>query len=272
MIDNFTKKTASNDIIVIIQHEIKKLEEWELAFPFWESPIRIIDQLKKIPRTGKFLRLSAMDPKIPIRSVYDHIWSCANTASIFLPFLSMEINLDELTKFIVYHDINEVFLGDVPSYSSAFLSNNHMQRKCFVETSEKAHYIANQFLMLFADDYIKKGLSIWNEQNASAEVIKFFALTDDVDPIINVWRYIHTFPNRLDGSNYVIVMEDFFKNPVLRKHINNFPWIESILDFLTNMEYANDYLSGKTLFEFEAYTSILDVLQLLIEKKNLFYQ
>ncbi len=92
---------------------IDDLKNEEISLPMIQN-IKIIDTLKKIPRSGKLLRLGHFMHKVKVRTVYDHMLSLAHLADCILPYINHDINVQEyedVARCIAFHELNEVVLG-----------------------------------------------------------------------------------------------------------------------------------------------------------------
>lgn len=210
-----------------VQDLLDDLATAVISFPL-HAQIEIIDSLKRLPRTGKLIRLSTFHPTIPVRSVYDHILSLAHTTDCLFPVINHGINpqeANELARCIVYHDLAEVLLGDVPAYTNITYSKR--SRAHIVAESQfrklpkgEPKRIASEFLGMFLDHRERECLKAAMRTLADLRhpVARFFQIVDKLDPIIAIWRYIHQFRGTLgsEAIEFLSRMKDFFDNPNVR--------------------------------------------------------
>ncbi|MFZ4411073.1 MAG: toll/interleukin-1 receptor domain-containing protein [Paracraurococcus sp.] len=117
-------------ILSHVQEILDDLVPEKLAMPL-NRRMPIIDTLKKIPRSGKRVRLVDFKPTLKPRSVYDHILSLAHIADCLLPHIETRLKaseLGDLSLCIAYHELNEMVLGDIPSYTSLTNEKRNMIR------------------------------------------------------------------------------------------------------------------------------------------------
>lgn len=184
------------------------------------TTINILKSLKKIPRSGKIIRLATFHPIVDIRSIYDHILSVAHTADWLIPQLNIELsNEDELNlaRCIVYHDICEIFLGDIPRFTS--LTDLKRSRASILAEERLKRYsreyrdnITNTFINLFLEEKEQASMQTYQEiAYHDNDLINLFNFLDKVDPIIGVWRYLHHYRGKLDdGKKFLNRLRDFF--------------------------------------------------------------
>src|SRR5690606_632558 len=111
------KNTQSNNFIGEKTNEfLEDLSDAAIEIPF-HQPIKIVDTLKKMPRSGKLIRLHRYEPSVRIRSVFEHIQSVAHTADCLFGIADHDVTRGdaiELARLIAFHELNEVILGDIP--------------------------------------------------------------------------------------------------------------------------------------------------------------
>jgi hypothetical protein len=102
-------------IAAYVRDFLEDLTEAFIPLPL-HGTIHIIATLKKMPRSGKKIRLDTYSPRIPVRSIYDHILSLSHSADRLFPIVQHCIRPQEkvdLARCIAYHDLPEVLLGDI---------------------------------------------------------------------------------------------------------------------------------------------------------------
>jgi 5'-deoxynucleotidase YfbR-like HD superfamily hydrolase len=226
--------------------------------------LMILDTLRKLPRSGKKVRLDKFRPPLKIRSVYDHILSTAYTADCLLPHFKhslRETDYSTLALCCAYHELNEVVLGDIPTYTS--LSSNSRNRARILAEERlrsvnpaKRERIANDFISMFLGDRNRKAMehvtSLLSDESNNVSVI--FKLFDKIDPIIATWRYLHHYRGKLGSTprEFNKKMKDFYENPdpkayIRAKHIDN-----SIYDLVANLQDRakawNYYVDAGSIF------------------------
>lgn len=182
----------------------------------------LIDELKKIPRSWKHLRLDKAWIKLPKRSIYDHLVSLSRNADILIDLIDFEIDPGVLSNIIVFHDLAEVMIWDVPYFTTSELAQNLYKSKEHKDQEEnKANIIIlNKFEWKLKDDF-KFFLENFNASIDNNE-LKFFNFLDRTDPIINIWKYLNIFKKEIEINKFLSAMDDFFINPnVINFSLNN---------------------------------------------------
>lgn len=250
---------------------LKEFCDFYVETPFATG--NLAELLKQLPRTGKAVRLRRLNlPQLKARSVYDHILSLAQSAALFLPCYPQKLNPEILSAQIVYHDVNEVLLGDIPNYTDI---KEQPVPNCWTQLKKtekaKRERIANSFLALFANKAQQKSLRALKLYGAEKD---FCDLLDKIDPIIAVWRYLFVYRDQLlaNAEQFIDAMRDFFENPLLKEYAKNCPIkiLKRMLPVLTDKNSAAEYLRSGNLQEivtFECY----ETFQTLIEKTPLFF-
>ena len=238
-----------------VQDLLDDLETATITFPL-HGQIKIIDSLRRLPRSGKLIRLATFQPRIPVRSVYDHVLSIAHTADCLFPIINHGIKpeeANELARCIVYHDLAEVLLGDIPAYTN--LTNAKRSRAHIVAEAQfrklpkgEPKRIANEFLGMFLDDRERES---WNAAKLTLAdlkhpVARFFQIVDKLDPIIAVWRYVHQFQETLGSGaiEFLRRMKDFFDYRAVRDLARDYceePTIEVLALVLQDRRLAHSY-------------------------------
>ncbi len=248
------------------------------------TTINIAKSLKKIPRSGKKIRLDTFIPEVEMRSIYDHILSVAHSADYLLPEIGVDLTDTEdidISRCIVFHDVCEIFLGDIPQFTAL---NDAKRTKASILAAEKLGRFdqwyrdkaTNQFIKLFLENKMISSINRYEEiVEENGKLFKTFALLDKIDPIIGVWRYLHSYRGRLgDGSNFVSRLRDFFiyERPV--KIAQEFSGDESLLSFvntLRNRSEALHYYRTGELSSVEMFGINPEVLKSIIEGHQMRY-
>ena len=239
-----------------------------------------------IPRSGKLLRLETMDPRIPIRSIYDHILSVAHSADTLLPHIdSILSGTDkmELSRVIAYHDLCEIILGDIPQFTT--LNNSKRRRAQIMAQSRLTNLpdgypekVVNEFICLYLQSSERSSVQKACQTLESQSQIKKIAyVLDKIDPIVATWRYIHLF-REINGFNidsFLERMRAFFVNPLVLKKVNKIFPDSCIIDLINRLQnfdgarlyyHHNEILKSSNLFQFPE-----DVIRCLIEGRDFLY-
>ena len=226
--------------------------------------IKIIQQLKDTPRTGKLIRLKGFkDPvtntQFRVRSVYDHIISLSYSADILLPIIAndLENNKIDIAKCIAYHDICETLLGDIPDYTKMKSESNQRLAALELLKSKNPNEIkqtANLFIGLFLENRertILKHTETILFKKPPTPISNFIQILDKTDPIIAVWQYIYFF-GKIQSSKFDIVvfverLRDFFENSKVKEVSLKCTRDKRIAEFinkLQDMSLAEEYYSN----------------------------
>ncbi|EKE28471.1 MAG: hypothetical protein ACD_3C00054G0011 [uncultured bacterium (gcode 4)] len=193
---------------------IKKLELVNTyLIPTTWSGLRLIDELQKIPRAWKHLRLDKNWIILPKRSVYDHLVSLWRNADILMDLTELKVDIKALTDIIAFHDLAEAIIWDTPYFTTSDLAKDLHKSK---EDKDLEEMKANMLILDTFEWELKKDfwayLSSWINSETSNELLLFKYL-DRLDPIINIWRYINIFRFEIDIDHFLFAMDDFFINP-----------------------------------------------------------
>jgi len=218
----------------IYQYTVDTLEDLKdefISLPVYRK-MPILSSLKKLERSGKKVRLENFRPSVKIRSVYDHIHSVAHVADSLLPYIDHGLadnELAELARCIAYHELNEIVLGDIPTYTSLSQSKRKTA-KVFAEARlrsvppSKREKIANDFIWMFVSEKHRRSILEVNEimKNKKSSLYLIFKALDKIDPIIATWRYLHHYRGKLGDSpkKFNRKMKDFFENPDIKSFIS----------------------------------------------------
>lgn len=190
--------------------------------------LKITKSLKQLPRSGKLLRLESMEPRLPIRSIFNHIISVAHTSDVLLPFVEHSftgVELTELARVIAYHELCEVVIGDIPQYTTL---NRTKRRRAKVEAQARLsrlpngypEKVVNEFISMYLDESERESiLKMMEHQSENGPVWRVAYAFDKLDPIIATWRYLDHFRSKegFKSQDYLARMRHFFENPNVRK-------------------------------------------------------
>lgn len=224
-----------------------------------------------------------MIPKLPIRSIYDHILSVAHSADCLMPYLATGIfgrERVELARAIAYHDVCEVIIGDIPQYTRLNRTKRNRARvtaeiRLSQMPSGEPERITNEFILMFLQDSekhsMKTALDTLSQKNPVRDL--FYAL-DKIDPIVAVWRYLN-YCRRIQGfpiEEFLNRMRHFFENPRVRKviseHISD-PKMVDLVDQLQSPENARAYYEDQGIIQEQLFEFPEMAIRQLIEGREL---
>jgi 5'-deoxynucleotidase YfbR-like HD superfamily hydrolase len=243
-------KPAKEKISGVLEYTIELLDELEdefIALPF-QQRLPIVKRLKKIPRSGKKIRLDNFRPPIRIRTVYDHLLSTAHTADCLLPKLELGVppqDFAELARCIAFHELNEIVLGDLPSYTqlsdkSRKSTRNYAESRLRSVEPAKRERIANEFIWLFLGEKQRSSLetvmSVLDDTKSPRYIA--FKLFDKIDPIVSTWRYLHHYRGKLgeNARNFNRRMKDFYENPDVKNFVRDNKLDFKVSDLVSNLQ------------------------------------
>ncbi|EKE29295.1 MAG: hypothetical protein ACD_2C00193G0016 [uncultured bacterium (gcode 4)] len=201
------------------------------------NELRLIDELKKIPRAGKHLRLDKNEIKLPKRSVYDHLLSIWRNADILFEIFDMKLDRNAFMNIIAFHDLAEAIIWDIPYFTTTELAGWPLKTK---EEKDKEEEKVNSLILDSFDWSLKEDFRFflleWMSPDKSPE-LKLFNYLDRLDPIMNIWIYINMFRDEIDITHFLNAMDDFFINPNVIKFAFNSE-TEDLVRFFQNKEHA----------------------------------
>lgn len=218
-----------------------------IVFPMHDD-IAIVDSLKNISRSGKSIRLADFRPHLKARSIYDHLLSVAHLADCLLPNIRHSLSGSErleLARLIAYHELSEIVLGDVPTYTSLD-DRKRNQSRLYAERQlrsiepQKRERIADEFIWLFLNEKHRQSFeTVWRHlSDRWSPVTTFFKMLDKVDPIVAIWRYLHHYKGKLGSSPdaFLRKMVDFFENPDVLSYISANRFCEELQNLVVNLQ------------------------------------
>ncbi len=240
-------RSTGRKILAFTKDIIDDLSDEVIPLPL-NGKIKIVETLKRMPRSGKFVRLKTYKPRLKIRSIYDHILSVAYSADCLFPHVEhgiMPQEMSELARCIAFHELNEVILGDMPSYTN--LSQNKIRStelyawKRLKDLDEsKRESVANEFISMFLGERERKSLQKVNDyfQEEDNPIASFMSILDKIDPIINIWRYLHTYRGELDdgAERFLRRTKDFFDYYEVKEHAQNYKRDNKIYDLVLKLQ------------------------------------
>ncbi len=287
-INNTSKKELykpKQDIYKYVQKFLEEIKSLIITLPLID-PFNPVERLKLIPRTGKAIRIEAMDLNgIKARSIYDHIISMAYLGDSFLVLdknkLIKECDYANLGRLIAYHEIGESLIGDIPAYTE--IEGNSPKTKNYNRIKNILHdkraRIVNEFLWMYANDQQRASIDELNRNisHQNTPLMKYFKMLDRIDPVITIWRYLYHYRRELqiDPVTFVNGMNDFFVYPKTldyknEDHEEDFPYLKDIFEVLMNSEAAIKYCTGTKLETLIVSKLKAKLLKYLIEDVPLF--
>lgn len=237
--------------------------------------INIINDLKKIKRTGKKIRLEKLNCKeIKVTTIYDHINSIARTADLLISKDLVNCDESKLASIIVYHDLCEVLITDYPRHTKNFKVNSNSIMNAFEVDKKIREEYATNFLWLFANKKQKECFDLLKQEDNEKNILW---LIDKIDPIITIWRYMYVYKKQLKTlkNEYIEVMDDFFTNPVLNKIIemSEYKYFAEIIRFLKDPNNAKQYLENDNLQKVnDLKEQDKEIIKTLVENTKLFWE
>lgn len=280
-------RSLGRKVLAFTKDILDDLSEEVIPLPL-NGKIRIVETLKRMPRSGKLVRLKTYEPKVRIRSIYDHILSVAYSADCLFPHITHGVEpheMSELARCIAFHELNEVILGDMPSYTN--LSQSKMRTADLYAWKRLKDFdkrdrerVANDFIAMFLGERERKSLQKVNQyfSDYDSPISQFIGVLDKIDPIINVWRYLHQYRGQLDdgADAFLRRMKDFFDYPevkeVAKKYARDIKLHELVL-ILQDRDLAKLYYTNrKSLANHSGLFSLpSEVLYELIEGRNMVF-
>lgn len=246
------KNYSGTAIADTVNSMIEDLVGESITMPFTGS-IFLIQTLRRIPRSGKHLRIKKLKlndgRQVPSRSIFDHIMSLGHSADVLYPHVAHGLkgaDVGDLARCIAYHELNEVLLGDLPAYTD-ITSAVKRKSKIFSEQNLRSvnprerEVIAHKFIWMFLDlkhrASLERFIDLADERESAA--YRFFRVLDKMDPIIGIWRYLHIFRGQFvdDASSFIKNMRDFFDNPDPAKVVADYD-DEKLLTLLSFLQDA----------------------------------
>lgn len=275
-------------ILNSVREILADLEGESISLPF-RPGLKIVKTLKKVPRSGKRVRLDGFKPQLKPRSIYDHILSLAHLADCILPNIDHKLSpgdIRDLALCIAYHELNEVILGDIPSYTSLTRSTRRMigvyaEERLRSVPPDHREKIANNLIWMFLSDKHRQALKATMDIFArpSEGVFPLFRALDKMDPIVAIWRYLHYYRGQL-GINpraFNSRMKDFYENPDIKNYMSEHKLDTRLIDsviFLQDRSKSWDYyIDRESIFSNGMITCIpQDVLIKAIEGISLYLE
>ncbi|MCR9196743.1 MAG: toll/interleukin-1 receptor domain-containing protein [Hyphomonas sp.] len=220
----------NGSVLSSVREILEDLEGESISFPFRRG-IKIVKTLKKVPRSGKQVRLKSLGSEGKPRSIYDHVLSLAHLADCVIPYIEHNLkagDIRDLGLCIAYHELNEVILGDIPSYTSLTRGTRRMigvfaEERIRSVAPDEREKIANELIWMFLGDKHRAALRATMDifQKSQSGIFPIFRALDKMDPIVAVWRYLHHFRGKLGSTPQTFnkVMKDFYENPDIKSYM-----------------------------------------------------
>jgi len=212
-----------------------------VEFEIDSKKVKILDDLKSMPRSGKFLRINEYNLPIPVQSIYDHLLQLAVSYDVLAEELDLLIiGKKQMAELIASHDLTELIIGDIPDYTNKGKQFKGVDGNIKVQNKVAQAIITNALSSPLKDKY-KQALSLISQ--TETELSKTFFFIDKSEPIIAVWMYIHLFRDKIDINVFLKAMTDFFVNPVEKKYSIN-DKTKEFINFFQNKENAKKYFDN----------------------------
>ncbi len=280
-------RSSGRKILAFTKDILDDLSEEAITLPL-NGKIKIVETLKRMPRSGKLVRLKSYEPKLKIRSIYDHILSVAYSADCLFPHIQHEIKtheMSELARCIAFHELNEVILGDIPSYTNLSQSkiraaDLYAWKRLKDIEKEKRENVTREFISMFLGEREKKSLQKINQYYSDYDnpIYQLMIVLDKIDPIINIWRYIHHFRGQLDSEadGFLRRMKDFFDYPEVKEIALKYKRDQKIYDLVVTLQdrdIAKSYYKDRRaiLNSSGLFSLPNEVVIELIEGRNIIY-
>lgn len=227
--------------------------------------------LKTMPRAGKALRFDYYSLDLPKRSVYDHVRSLGVQADLFFAITGSAHSPTAVGDLVAFHDLNELLVGDFPRFTDRSIAG-----KMYIlpEKKQRKEDRADKRLAGLLPNAVRDAFVTVRAVLAEppTELLSFFAMVDQTDPIIAVWRYLEDFRGQLDVERFVAAMSDFFTNPSVMDACAH-PLIRCLVTALQDRKLAASYASGSLSLRMIAEGARLPHLFLsrLIEHRSMHY-
>ena len=275
----------------VVSEILEDLNTESIILPF-AGRIPLVTTLKRLPRSGKHLRIGDLKlnsgAKLPSRSLYDHVLSVAHSADILFESIDHELSANDSTdvaRCIAMHELNEILLGDVPTFTRL---NDRRRHKTRIEAEQilatvpprERENISHRFIWMFLNPKHRETMECYFDisQNEKSKIFRYFKLMDKIDPIIGVWRYLHVFRNEMYGGSDLFIsrMMDFFTNPDPRRRMRDYnadPKLLDLLAFLQNPDNAKAYFKSSDAIHHSSSLFSLNsqIVGELIEGKELLF-
>lgn len=143
---------------------------------------------------------------------------------------------------IACHDLHELIIGDLPD----FTPDSHVFNKSQDEPIDEK--TANDIIFNSLDKNLNERFKSAYEKIDKPDLeSKIFFLSDKIEPIISIWRYVRFFKDKINIDKFNEAMTDFFDNPgVIGRAINN--EVNKLIKFLQDkreiLKYFHDNKIG----------------------------
>ena len=133
-----------------------------------------------------------------------------------------DYEFSELGRIIAFHELNEVLLGDIPTYTELSnrkrnLSRIYAEDRLRTVAPDKRESITNDLIWMFLSEKQRKSMQKVESclKNKKSSLYIIFHCLDKIDPIIATWRYLHVYRGKLGdcADKFITDMKDFFENP-----------------------------------------------------------
>jgi len=284
---SYIRKPRIDSVFDYTAELLEELEEETISLPV-HNKLPIIETLKKIPRSGKKVRLYRFKTTVRVRSIYDHILSMAHVADCLLPYINHGVRSHEyaeLSRCIAFHELNEVVLGDIPTYTSMTArtrnrTRNYAEQQLRSILPEKRERIANDLIWMFLSEKQRMSMEAVSShlEDDESNLYVLFKVLDKIDPIIATWRYLHVYRNKLGETpkEFLKKMKDFFENPDVKLFLQAKKVDAKLYGLVAELQNRRNawayYLDPSSIFQKEKIDEFpKDVVRQMIEGVPLFH-
>lgn len=186
------------------------------------------------------------------------------------PLLAEKCQLPLFLQDKLYADFTE-------NYDTAF---SKLLRTIKDIEKEKRENVTREFISMFLGEREKKSLQKINQYYSDYDnpIYQLMIVLDKIDPIINIWRYIHHFRGQLDSEadGFLRRMKDFFDYPEVKEIALKYKRDQKIYDLVVTLQdrdiAKSYYKDRKAILNSSGLFSLPnDVVIDLIEGRNIIY-
>jgi len=227
-----------------------------------DEHLNIIGELKKTPRSGKFVRIEKYELNLPVQSLCDHVLQVAFIADFFVAKFELKLNKQLLSDMVACHDLHELIIGDLPD----FTPDSHVFNKTKDEPMDEktANDIIFNSLNKILSERFKTAYETIDKPNSESKIL---FLSDKIEPIISIWRYVHFFKGQINIDAFNEAMTDFFDNPGVIKYAIN-DEVGRLINFLQDKKEILKYFHDNKI-NYQGDIIKKEDLQKLIETREM---
>ena len=227
-----------------------------------------VEGLKDLGRSGKLVRIARSNLKLPIQSHYDHITALGVIADTVRSCHDLSVDeKKDVACSIAYHDLVELIQGDRPSFTTEELIDGILNFESQFSREEANEIVRQSFLPELRPefdqnmDFLERGVG---------EACHSFKISDQIEPITAIWRYLRCYKNQIEPERFLDVMTDFFANPNVAFSCQSDEELATVAILQSKKEAARYYHQGLKAFDDTAVPSWFRMLlNELIEKHDI---